>query len=386
MNTLEDICGRNVSGETLDALRKGCQSVGQAFGVSVAELVLMLVCLVLGAFAVLAARQREGVGGATLAGNVLEGAAYGAIGAYAGSVIGLLAAEVVPPRVTGTVVLLACVVAVIFACIGLLAPDADGDTKGAGFLLAVLLAVAGVAVAVVAWTVPTGGDATGGYRTYLNVCALAFGAAGALDGIAAALSRGPHWAVGAPLVFLNSSWGFLGNLLGLGARLGSSFGYARDGSVVNPNRKWYTLYRRGMTMKRDARQRYAFTQSWVISCDQPGEIEAHERWHVAQHLILGPSYVISQGVWYAVGAVIGFFCGLSSSTPGSGVTQRWGYAITAWSYFNNPYEIWAYATHAHGARQESDTFIIASPWSRIFAVLWIAGFAVALTALVVHWT
>jgi hypothetical protein len=191
--------------------------------------------------------------------------------------------------------------------------------------------------------------------------------------------------VGWALVLLNSSWGFLGNVLGLGARIGSSFGYARGGSVVNPNRTWYTLYRRGLTLKRDPGQRYAFTQSWVISCDQPGEIEAHERWHVAQHFILGPFYVVSHGVWDVVGAVIGFFCGLSRSVPGSGLVERWNYAITAWAYFDNPYEIWAYATHAHGARQDTDKFVIPSPWSRIFAVVWIAGFALGLTVLAVHW-
>jgi hypothetical protein len=55
------------------------------------------------------------------------------------------------------------------------------------------------------------------------------------------------------------------------------------------------------------------------------------------------------------------------------------------SYFNNPYEIMAYATH-NGARQDSDDLIIGSPWSFIFMALWILG-AVGITiGLVVSWT
>jgi len=55
------------------------------------------------------------------------------------------------------------------------------------------------------------------------------------------------------------------------------------------------------------------------------------------------------------------------------------------SYFNNPYEIMAYATH-NGARQDADTLIIPSPWSFIFMAAWILG-AVGLTiGLVISWT
>ena len=54
------------------------------------------------------------------------------------------------------------------------------------------------------------------------------------------------------------------------------------------------------------------------------------------------------------------------------------------SYFNNPYEIMAYATH-NGARQDTDKLIFSSPWSYIFMSLWIAGAIAASIALTVHW-
>jgi hypothetical protein len=60
-------------------------------------------------------------------------------------------------------------------------------------------------------------------------------------------------------------------------------------------------------------------------------------------------------------------------------------AVTRMSYFNNPYEIMAYATH-DGSRDDKDELIIASPWSFIFMVAWILG-AVGLTiGLVLSWT
>ena len=60
-------------------------------------------------------------------------------------------------------------------------------------------------------------------------------------------------------------------------------------------------------------------------------------------------------------------------------------AVTRMSYFNNPYEIMAYATH-NGARQDTDDLIIASPWSFIFMALWILGAIGITVGLLVSWT
>ena len=77
-------------------------------------------------------------------------------------------------------------------------------------------------------------------QTYVNIVAISLGLLGALDGIIAALLRGPHWAAGWALVFLNSSWGFLGNILGLATHLGSYLCWANDGAPDRNNRKAYT--------------------------------------------------------------------------------------------------------------------------------------------------
>jgi hypothetical protein len=380
MNDLNDFCGGggDFNSMTLDQLRANCQDFGQAFTLSTVEIVLLILAVLVGLFWLLAARQRAGADAGTTVGNTIEGALYAAIGMFAGSGFGLFVAEVVPPDLLGTIFWLVGLVALVFAIIG--AANGDGDTggKAAAVVLGVLLAAVCVMLAVFAYAVPNSGAAGDRYETYLNVVAISLGLLGALDGIVAALLRGPHWAAGWALVFLNSSWGFLGNILGLGTHLGSYLCWANDGAPERDNRKAYTLYRRGLTLRDEPGNRYAFTQGWVMCCDSPGPLEVHEAIHVGQHFVLGPIFIVSHGIWDGVGALIGLIAAPVKKLKVSD-------AVTKMSYFNNPYEIMAYATH-NGARQDTDTLIIASPWSFIFMAAWILG-AVALTiGLVVSWT
>jgi hypothetical protein len=269
-------------------------------------------------------------------------------------------------------------VALVFVIIG--AANGDGGTggKAAAVVLGALLAALGVALAILAYVVPNSGPAGDEYQTYLNVVAISLGLLAAIDGIVAALLRGPHWAAGWALVFLNSSWGFLGNILGLGTHLGSYLCWANDGAPERNNRKAYSLYKRGLTLKQDSGGRYAFTQGWVMCCDRSGDLEVHEAIHVGQHFLLGPIFVVSHGIWDGIGAGIGLIAAPIKSL-------KVGDAVTKMSYFNNPYEIMAYATH-NGARQDTDDLIIPSPWSYIFMVLWILA-AIGITiGLVVSWT
>ena len=245
-------------------------------------------------------------------------------------------------------------------------------------VLGVLLAAVGVMLAVFAYAVPNSGAAGDRYETYLNVAAISLGLLGALDGIVAALLRGPHWAAGWALVFLNSSWGFLGNILGLGTHLGSYLCWADDGAPERDRRKAYSLYRRGLTLRDEPGNRYAFTQGWVMCCDRTGPLEVHEAIHVGQHFVLGPIYVVSHGVWDALGAVIGLIAARVKNIKAED-------GITKMSYFNNPYEIMAYATH-NGARHDTDALIIPSPWSFIFMVAWILGAVALTTGLVISWS
>jgi len=384
MNHLKDMCGGGGGGGgdfnsmTLDQLRGNCQDFGQAFGLSTVEIVLLILAALVGLFWLLAARHRAGADTATVVGNTIEGAAYGAIGMFAGSGFVLFVAEIVPPDLFGVIIGLVGLVALVFPIIGAANGDGDAGGKAAAVVLGALLAVLGVILAIFAFAVPNSGAAGDEYETYLNVAAISLGLLGALDGIVAALLRGPHWAAGWALVFLNSSWGFLGNILGLGTHLGSYFCWANDGAPDRSNRKAYTLYRRGLTLRDEPGNRYAFTQGWVMCCDRGGDLERHEAIHVGQHLVLGPIYVVSHGIWDAIGFVIGLI-----AAPIKDLNV--GDSITKMSYFNNPYEIMAYATH-DGARDDKAKLIIPSPWSSIFMVVWILG-AIAITlGLVVSWT
>lgn len=379
MNHLRDICsgGSDLQSLTLDELRRRCQSAGQAFGLSSAEVVLLIVVVLVAFFWLLAARQRANEHTGTVVGNTVEGVAYAAIGMVAGSGFGLFAAEIVPPRLLGIILVLVAAVAGFFAIYGAATGDGDAGPRVAAVVLGVLLAAGVATMGVLGLAVSGGAGAAGGYEHYLNAVAIGLGLLGALDGIVSALLRGPHWAAGWALVFLNSSWGFLGNILGLGTHLGSYLCWANDGAVERRNRKAYTLYRRGLTLRNQPGNRYAFTQGWVMSCDSPGALEAHEAIHVTQHFALGPIYVVSHGIWDLVGAGIGAVAGLANGLgAGEGVTRM--------SYFNNPYEIMAYASH-NGARQDSDKLVIPSPWSYVFMVAWIGAAVVIAIVLAAHW-
>lgn len=380
MNHLSDICsgGGDLQSLTLDDLRRRCQNAGQAFGLSWAEIVLLILVVLVGFFWLLAARQRANEDTGTVVGNTIEGVAYAAIGMFAGSGFGLLFAELVPPHLLGVILVLVGLVALVFAIIGAATGDGDAGGRIAAVILGVLLAAGVATIGVLGIAVHSGGPAGSGYEHYLNAVAIGLGLLGALDGIVSALLRGPHWAVGWALVFVNSSWGFLGNILGLGTHLGSYLCWANDGAVERGNRKAYTLYRSGLTLRNQPGNRYAFTQGWVMSCDSSGALEVHEAIHVTQHFVLGPIYVVSHGIWDGLGALIGLIAG-----PAAGVGVSEG--VTRMSYFNNPYEIMAYATH-NGARQDTDKLIFPSPWSYIFMSLWIGGAIAVAIALAVHWT
>src|SRR6476620_484753 len=208
MNDLNDVCGAgggDVNSMTLGQLRANCQNFGQAFGLSTVEIVLLILVVLVGLFWLLAARQRAGADAGTVAGNTIEGALYAAIGLFAGSGFGLFVAEIVPPDLLGTIFWLVGLVALVFAIIGAAKGDGDTGGKAAAVVLGALLAAVCVMLAVFAYAVPNSGAAGDRYETYLSVVAISLGLLGALDGIIAALLRGPHWAAGWALVFLNSS-------------------------------------------------------------------------------------------------------------------------------------------------------------------------------------
>src|SRR5947207_1384856 len=116
MNHLNDICsgGGDLQSLTLDELRRRCQNAGQAFGMSWAEIALLIFVVLVAFFWLLAARQRAGEDTGTVVGNTIEGVAYAAIGMFAGSGFGLYVAEIVPAHLLAIILGLVGIVALVF--------------------------------------------------------------------------------------------------------------------------------------------------------------------------------------------------------------------------------------------------------------------------------
>lgn len=402
VNELTNLCGGGAAGSDLAALRAGCRRFESAFELPLLELVLLIAFALAGFVAV--AVSRRGQGALIIILNGLEGAVYGALGFYAGSTFALAAALFVPPLWFAATVAVACLAALVFVIAGMVAPDADGDGggKATALLLGLLLVGAGGAVLALAirMDVPGSGPVPPQYEWYLNSVAVFLGVLGGIDGIITAGTRGVHWAVGWLLVPLNASWGFMGNILGLGNHLASYFcfgygGASRGGGVQTARREVHqpcNLYKRGLTFKRvtsrGRTERFAFTQGWVVACEHGGDVEVHEVLHVWQHMVLGPLYPVSWAVWFVTGALLGIVAWIGLGLVGlfsAGARIHIEKAVTNMAYYNNPYEIMAYATH-NGARNR-ETRLIFPVWAAVpVAILWpvgaVAGF---LWLMLVYW-
>ena len=321
----------------------------------------------------MAVRNKPGASRTTVLGGAVEGAAYAAIAFWAGSSFGLLVAEVVPPHLLGALLAVVGAIGVVFAALGAANGTGTAGGKALGVLEACLLALVLLTLAIFCWRVPGDGGAGDAYEAYLNAVALGLGLLGAGDAIFAAILRayGRPW--GWALVAINSSWGFVGNCLGLATHAASYNCYANHGGANASPRIAYVRYAAGLGLKPG----YAFTQGAVMS-SQGGDYEKHEAIHVGQHYLLGPIYPVSHGIW-AAGA--GLFGLVAAAIRGKSLGQ----GIEACSYYDNPYEIVAYAFFLNG-RNPADDFVFGSPWSGIVAVAWIAAAVVVFVALMVAWT
>jgi hypothetical protein len=99
---------------------------------------------------------------------------------------------------------------------------------------------------------------------------------------------------------------------------------------------------------------FVFTQGSVMSqaagaVPPPGgtgdeqDLFAHESLHTWQNRIFGPFYLWSYLAWMIVFLIPGLIVGAILGDVGGG--------ITAWSYFNNPWEVWGYSEQAPGIRE-----------------------------------
>ncbi len=164
-------------------------------------------------------------------------------------------------------------------------------------------------------------------------------AVGALGGLFDGIWQVRAWPWPSALTFIvDYSWGLAANTNGVLVHLVNTFidGHASDG------RTDVHRYIGGFHMKAT----YAFTQGLVMSTlpDLPGtSLYFHERTHVTQNRVFGPFFVLAYLAWAAV-----MFVPAAIAAAVRSVAV--GEMVEAWSYYNNPWETWAYKVgEDHGA-------------------------------------
>jgi hypothetical protein len=297
----------------------------------------------------------------------LETGFYGGLGAWAGGAAGLIFAQLVPPCWMGLLLAVLAVAAMIFAILATMGGGGDIGWKLLGWLEFLAFAVGLAVVAVMSFSVPAHGRAAGEYETYLAAVSSCGAVAGLVDAILVGVYRSvPFWA-GFALVPLNASWGVLGNLLGLMHRVASWNFYADHGAFVKASdRRLYTRFGNGFRVKHN----FAFTSGWVMTA-QNG-LEKHEAIHVVQHLLLGPVFVLSYAGWFVLWFLPGAILGLiKRGSPVKGVNDM--------SYYDNPFEIMAYAVEGAPDDGQSRVLIFGNALAWSLTALWIlASIAVAI--------
>lgn len=361
MEELVNLCGvDNVDGWSLDQLR-GCVDYagplipGTILGITIGA--CALVCLAVGL-----------AGGHSRVFASIEGLLYGAIAAYGGSYAGLVLAMWIHPFLMGAWLSFLAAACLFFAVRGTVTGSGGAGWKALGWLLLLALAGAFAAVAYVCFTVPEE-SAAAAYQGYLRAVTWLFTLCAVLDAMMVAVYGCYHGAAGWLLVFVNSTWGALGNLLGLAHHAASWSFNAKHGDIRPNKRSFYTCYNDGIRFRAHS----AFTLGGVMTGPP---VEKHESHHVIQHLVFGPIFVISYLLWMVLLALPGLIVGLAKKR---GIT-----GIEAWSYYNNPWEIWAYAVEG-GRSVGGDTTLI---WGRgvswTVSILYYAA-CVALFALLIWW-
>jgi hypothetical protein len=366
MNELAEICGMPASAVgslDLTSLRDGCFSFTQALALPGGELALVIVSGLLGAGAVLWHRLAKSEPTAATVGTTIEGGLYAAIGAWAGSAGGLLFAELAPPGFLGALFGVVAGVGALFAILALIRGDGEAGWKLLGVALFAALIIPLVVLMFAAFNVPGEGPAGEAYAGYLNSVALVAGSFGAINGALVALYRGATLPLGWLLVAVNSSWGALGNALGLMTHAASFCCYADHGRFHKPSdRRFYVCYENGFSLKKNASGHpFAFTEGAVMTADTD-ELRTHEGVHAIQHYLWGPIYLLSHFGWFIPWAGVALFAG-----PARGVSI--GEAVTRLSYYNNPWEVFAYSFGGH--RDPNEELIFGAPLAGILAAGWI---------------
>lgn len=170
-------------------------------------------------------------------------------------------------------------------------------------------------------------------------------AVGAFSGMFDGIWKTHQWSegIGVASFLLDSSWGMAGVTNGCLLHLVDFWG-AGHGTET---RTGAHRYEKGFRLKKD----FAFTQGSVmsdLSSGPPDPLWRHERTHVWQNRAFGPFFVLSYVGWAILLAVPGLIAGGRRAVGPFEGAQRL-------SYFNNPWEVWAYKVQkAHGDNFRED--------------------------------
>jgi hypothetical protein len=376
MDLIEALCRKSaaeVKGFDLDSLRRFGVHLLAAFEPHATMWIVCGVMTALGLAWVLIHRLVKGDDAGAVVGNTIEGVIYGAIGSYSGAVAGILIGVIAPPTVVGVALIIFAALSILFAIIAAVKGSGDAGWKVLGFLEFVAIAAALVIGAKFCFAIPSKGKAAPEYQAYLNAISVLCALSGGLMGILAAIFRGAAAWIGWLLAGVNGGWGALGNLLGLMTHVACWNFYVDHGKPhFASRRRFYVRYGKGFSLKSNASgDAFAFTEGSVISTEFD-DLAKHEAVHVLQHLITGPFYPLTHFSWFILFAVVGLIASRGKRVPdGSGGTKFMdpGDAITALSYYSNPWEVIAYT--AAGDRHENDPLVFDDGPAWVFCVLWL---------------
>ena len=164
MDLLESLCERTkaeVAGFDLDQLRRFGVHLSAAFEPHASTWIVCAVMAALGLAWVLVHRLVKGEEAGAVVGNTIEGFLYGAIGAYAGAVAGILIAVIVPPTVVGVALVVFALLAIVFAILAVKRGSGDAGWKALGCLEFLAIATVLVCTASFCFAIPGKGSSSG---------------------------------------------------------------------------------------------------------------------------------------------------------------------------------------------------------------------------------
>lgn len=170
--------------------------------------------------------------------------------------------------------------------------------------------------------------------------------AGGLTGMMDGLWRTHRWkGLGVLSSLLDCTWGLSGSTTGCLLHL-FNFAWAGHATGADEIRTGAHRYRSGFRILPD----YAFTQGAVMSnmssYTPSSSLWKHENTHVWQNRGFGPFFTLTYIAWMVLLLVPGLIAGIAKGRVGAGI--EW------WSYYNNPWEVWAYEANNPTSRDKSD--------------------------------